>query len=420
MPRYLYKAKKGPTEIVQGEINAENEDAALGKIAAQGYIPVKLTPVSDSAPGETLSHGKKAKEPQAVPLQSDQKSKARISNRDLNIFTRQFAILMRASVPLMRIFKVLQTQTQNQKFKDILTEIQNSLSEGGSLSEVLSAYPRIFSHLYLNMIHAGEVSGTLDKVLMRLSEFAEKEAEIRSKVQSAIIYPIFLLLVGIATIFVLMTFVMPRLMVVFSDLGNELPAVTQVIIGISEFCQAHWIWMLGGVIVFVVWIRTIGLSAMQMKAIDLLMVRFPAMGSIVEKAEVAKFLRSLELLYEHGIPLYQAVEVSARTVSNSAIREALMEIPEHLEGGATLSASLEKIPYISSFVTNMISVGEESGHLGTAVRETASFYEQETNQVIKVATSLLEPTMILGIGLIVGFIVIAMLLPIFEIHDLAS
>jgi len=348
------------------------------------------------------------------------KERARISYKDLHIFTRQFSILMKANVPLLRIFEVLQTQAQNPKFRQILRDVQAALRQGGSLSEVLGQYPKIFSQMYLSMVHSGEVSGTLDKVLTRLSEFAEKESEIRSRVQAAVIYPLFLLLVGVGTIFVLLTFVMPRLMVVFDDLGTELPAITQVIMQTSEFCQAYWMWMLGGAGGIGIWLRTLGISEGQHKALDHFVIKLPILGQLVEKAEAANFLRSLELLYENGIPLFRAVSVATRTVSNRVVREALESVPGRLEGGATLASSLEEIPYMSSFVTNMISVGEETGQLGPAVREIATFYEQETDQVIKIATSLLEPFMILSIGVIVGFIVIAMLLPIFEIHALAQ
>jgi general secretion pathway protein F len=420
MPRFLYKAKKGPTEIVQGEIDAETEDAALGKITSSGLVPIKLEPaikikVVDSSTGKTTAAPTETK-----AFTPTERAKARIRYDDLHIFTRQFAILLKASVPLLRIFEVLKNQTQNPKFRNILTDIQASLREGASLSETLQQYPKIYSHIYINMIHSGEVSGTLDKVLLQLASFAEKEAEIRSKVQSAIVYPLFLLLVGIGTIFVLLTFVMPRLMTLFSDLGTELPTVTQIIINISTFLQHYWIFILTGVTGITVFLRSKGLSPKQQKVLDGALLKMPVFGNLIQKAETAKFLRSVELLYENGIPLYQAVRIGTRTVSNIPMREELEKVPDRLEGGETLANSLERVPYISTFVTQMISVGEESGQLGSAVRETASFYEQQTNQVIKVATSLLEPLMILGIGLIVGFIVIAMLLPIFDIHVLAQ
>jgi type II secretory pathway component PulF len=411
MPRFVYKAKKGPSEIVQGEVDAENEDAALGKISGWGLIPIKL---QAAAAAGTVAASETGALPSAV------RGQMRATFRDVNIFTRQFAILLKASVPLLRIFEILQTQSRSEKFKMVLRDVQDSLRQGGSLSETLGQYPRIFSQIYVSMVNAGEISGTLDKVLMRLAEFAEREAEVRARVRSAFVYPAFLFLMGILTIFVLLTFVMPRLMGLFSDLGTELPGVTLFIIAISKFLQANWIWIALAAAVIAVVTRSRGLSPGQKRVLDRAALGIPMIGALLQKAETSRFLRSLELLYEHGIPLYQAVDVARRTVTNIVMQEELAKVPERLEGGATLARSLEEVPYISPFVTHMVSVGEESGQLGAAVRETAAFYEAETNEFIKVVTSLLEPLMILIIGVAVGFIVIAMLLPIFEIHVLAQ
>lgn len=422
MPKFLYKAKKGPTETIEGEIDAENEDAALGKITGLGLVPIRIL----SATGKPLLTPKaELPKPAPAPVVEEKpvsidKAKVRVPYKEINIFTRQFAILLRASVPLLKIFEILQMQSTHQKFRKVLQEIQEDLRGGESLSQILGHYPKIFTHLFTNMVNAGEVSGALDKVLVQLADFSEKEAEIRSKVQAAMIYPLFLLLVGIGTIFVLLTFVMPRLMTLFTDLGTELPSITRVIIKVSEFCQSYWMIMLGVVLALVFFLRSFGISEAQQRKIDQLVLKLPLFGNLVRKAETAKFLRSLELLYENGIPLYQAVAIATRTVTNVPLRDELAKVPERLEGGMTLAKSLEQISYLSAFVTNMVSVGEESGQLGIAVRETAVFFEQETNQFIKVATSLIEPALILGIGLVIGLIVIGMLLPIFEIHVMAQ
>ncbi|MBN1687890.1 MAG: type II secretion system F family protein [Candidatus Omnitrophica bacterium] len=420
MPNYQYKAKKGPTEIVEGEISAENEDAAVSRISAMGLIPIKITDVRDGKAGSTSQGIRPSSVKDQTSMTMGDLSKIRVGYRDLNVFTRQFAILIKASVPLLRIFEVLQIQTTNDKFRQVLRYCQEALRGGASLSGVIEKFPRIFSQIYLSMIHSGEVSGTLDKVLERLAEFAEKESEIRSRVQSALIYPVFLLLVGIGTIFILFTFVMPRLLVLFDDLGTQLPAVTQVMMNISHFCQSYWMPIVGVVAALVVWFRARGLSEGQKAVLDHLVLGLPLFKELVKKAEIARFLRSLELMYENGIPLYRGVEVAMKTVGNSVIRNELKQVPERLESGATLANSLEPVPTMTPLVINMISVGEESGQLGTAVGETATFYEQETNQFIKTATSLLEPMMILGVGVVVGFVVVSMLLPIFEIHVFAQ
>lgn len=420
MPRFAYKAKKGPTEIVQGEIDADSEDAAIGKISALGLVPVKLqSSGGEAAAPSVVSPGIKISTP-VSPIPGSQRAKTRVPHSDLSIFTRQFAILLKASVPLFRIFDILQIQTKSLKFRQVLVTIQEELRQGASLSEALAQYPKVFSQIYVSMIHSGEVSGTLDKVLMRLSEFAEKEEQVRAKVQAALVYPAFLALMGVATVFVLLTFVMPRLMSLFTDMGTQLPLITRIIIKISRFCQAYWIFIVAGSGLSTFLLRSKGLSPAQKKAIDAFLLKLPLIGRLIEKAETARFLRSMELLYENGIPLFKAVEVGARTVGNSMMQEALAKVPGYLEGGETLARSLSQVPSISPFVIHMVSVGEESGQLGAAVRETASFYEQETEQFIKITTSLLEPLMILIIGLVVGFIVIAMLLPIFDLQALAQ
>lgn len=421
--KFTYKAKKGPTEVIEDVIEAENEDSALAKISSLGLIPIKISSATGSSGISPVSASKKTKAAvsstvhvQAAP----DRSRVRVAYKQLNIFTRQFAILMKASVPLLRIFEILHSQTSDVKFQAVLKDIQDVLRQGSSLSDALSHYPKIFSQVYVNMVQSGEVSGTLDKVLLQLSEFAEKEAEVRARVQGAVVYPLFLLAMGILTIFILLTFVMPRMISLFGDLGTELPGPTKVVMAASHFCQKYWIAIVLAVSSISVFLRTKGLNASQKRAIDGLVLKLPVIGNLIQKAESARFLRSMELLYEHGIALYQAVAVANKTVSNSLIREELEKVPARLEGGATLAHSLAEVPYISKFVTHMVSVGEESGQLGPAIRETASFYEQETNQMIKIATSMLEPLMILGIGIMVGFIVIAMLLPIFEIHVMAQ
>ncbi|MSR77434.1 MAG: type II secretion system F family protein [Candidatus Omnitrophica bacterium] len=420
MPKFNYKAKKGPTEIVQGEIDAESEDAALGKIAAQGLIPLKLESLSkQAAPAPSAAPRKKeAPTPSSGPVKAldlAEKAKLQIKRRDFEIFTRQFAILLKANVPLLRIFGVLQKQADHPAFKLLLTDIQDQIRAGNSLSDALRNYPRIFNALYVNMIESGEISGTLDVVLRRLSDFSQKEAEIRSKIQSAMIYPIFLFVMGIATVFLLLTFILPRLMKVFEDLGTELPEITKSVITASHFCQDHWMVIVGTVVGLAVLFKTQGISKAQRKIIDPFLLKIPVFGDLIKKTETTKFLRSLELLYENGISLYKAVEVAARTVDNIAIQVQLETLREKLQGGATLTQSMQSVSYISDFVINMISVGEESGKLTEAVQETASFYEQEANQTVKLATALIEPFMILFIGGMIGFIVIAMLLPIFEI-----
>ena len=419
--KFAYKAKKGPTEVVQGELEAENEDAALGKVASLGLVPIRITEIS-AATGQVVSRVEKKSpvkpkiQEAAPPISLGDRAKVRVSHKELNIFTRQFSILTKASVPLLKIFDVLSLQTQSSKFKAALMDMQKTLRDGGGLSDTLAHYPRIFSQIYVNLINSGEISGTLDQVLGQLAEFADKDEETRSKVQSAMIYPLFLFLVGVLTVFILMTFVMPRLMNLFGDLGTELPGITKFMMAISVFCQNYWVVMVAVAAGIFSWFRIKGLSPAQKRLIDSFLIHAPVIKNVTEKSEIARFLRSLELLYGNGIPLYKAVSIATRTISNDFIRESLENVPDQLEGGATLAQSLEKVNYVTPFVCQMVSVGEESGALNSALKETANFYEQETNHFVKIATSLLEPLMILGIGGVIGFIVISMLLPIFEIH----
>lgn len=422
MPRFTYKAKKGPTEIVEGELVAEDEEAALGQISALGLIPVKinLLDAPKNKPKQETDT-KKKEEPQTPKAISETALfRTRVKHTDFNVFTRQFAILLKANVPLLKIFGVLQTQTESLKFRKVLEDLQEQLRKGSALSEALRRYPRIFSQLFINMVESGEISGTLDTVLLRLAEFSEKESEVRSKVQSAMVYPLFLLAMGILTVFILLTFILPRLMVVFADLGTELPTMTLIVIKLSKFFQKYWLMIVAVVAVSSGLLRAKGLSEKQKKILDRLTLNLPIFGNLARKSEIARFLRSLELLYENGISLFKAVEIAAKTVSNRVIQIELEKLPERLRGGATLTQSLTGLPYISDFVTNMVSVGEESGKLGEAVQETASFYERESDQIIKIATTLVEPFMILVIGVVIGFIIISMLLPIFNISALAQ
>ena len=398
MPRFAYVAKKGPEQVIQGTMEADSPDKVLAELTAMGFTPVRIREETQQA-GEPVSLADR-----------------RIRSKDLAIFIRQLASLMKANVPILRAIDILHQQSANAELKRMLLEIKERIKEGNMLSDSMARFPKTFPLVFTNMIRSGELSGSLDRVLMRLADFAEKEEEIRSKVRSALAYPIFLACAGFVTVFILITFVIPRLVGLFHDLGATLPLITRILIKISYISSHYWFWGVGVAVAAGIVMRQKVFLEKERVFFDQLKLQLPLFAKLTIQSEIARLTRTLSLLYESGIPIFQAVEMAIATVDNRVIQREVSSIPAVLRGGATLGDSLRPLKNFPPFVINMVAIGEESGKLGESFAEIASFYERETDGLIKIMTTLIEPFMILVVGVIVGFIVVAMFLPIFEIN----
>jgi type II secretory pathway component PulF len=399
MPIYTYKAKKGPKEVMEGEMLAENRDALVSKLTSEGLVPVHI---------EEKTTGIQKAKPEV--------RFGKVKYRDLDIFTRQLSSLIRSGITLIRALEVLSKQTQNPYFSWVISEMEKEVRDGRTLSGAMQRFPNIFSSLYANMIRSGEEGGILDKVLEKLAEYGDKNEEIRSKITSALIYPVLLIILGAGTVFVLLTFFMPRLINLFEGLGQRLPIPTQILLTVGSFLQSNWVWILVVVAIVIALLRRRTISEKEKFIVDWVMLRIPVIGEFIRKENVSRFTRSLSLLLKAGLSIFKSIEVIAPTLSSRIYQDRLSFIKDKIVQGASLARSMEEAKEFSPFEVNMIAIGEESGHLEESLFEISQNYERDLEKVLKIVTTLIEPLVIIFIGCVVGFIVFAMLLPIFQIN----
>ena len=408
MAIYAYKAKSGPDKIVDGEIEAPSQDIAVEKLTQMGLTPVNVNEKT-TAGGQRIAD-RKGKSAGRYTLNA-----ARARSQDIDIFTRQLASLIRAGVPVLRALSLISTQTETRSLKNVVEDLSDQIRNGKMLSESMAKYPNIFNGLYISMLKAGEKGGVLDEVLYKLAEYRENEEELRRKIQSAAAYPVFVIIVGVITVFVMLTFFLPKLIGIYGD-ASQLPLPTRMLKDISSFMQANWIWILAVIVfVFVALFRTKP-GSKKKYIFDVLKLNIPLVKRFVRNVEISRFSRTLGLLFKNGISVHESLELAAETLDNEAMKEKLGRVrSEILNKGSTLSASLKNAGVFPAFAVNMIAVGEEGGRLEESLAEISIVYEKEVEQSIKIMTALLEPVLILVVGAVVGFIVFAMLLPIFNI-----
>ena len=410
MPTFHYTAKRGPREIIEGTLEAENRSRVLAHLADLGYVPVQIKEHTATAT---------AHPPTTAPERPDKSVRAsRVPAAQLTIFTRQFASLVRSSVPLLRSLKILEDQAKHPYFRHVLRAITEEVRQGHTLSSSLAKFPHLFSPLYVNLVHSGEVSGAMDAILERLAQQAEQDAAMRAKIRMAFTYPAVVGVVGVGTVVFLMTFVMPRLSRLLSGLGERLPLPTRMLLTLSAWMSSWWFWLLAAGSVAAVLVCWRGLGAKGRLMRDHLLLHVPLVGPLIQQSEMARFARSFGLQITHGIPILQAIDVSIQVVDHQVIRGQLQRVPEGLRQGNALSSCLKPLAVSNAFLVNTVAVGEESGKVGEALAEVASSYERETEQLLQTLATLLEPMLILVVGLVVGFIVISVLLPIFEMSSI--
>lgn len=404
MPTFKYRAKNGP-ETVEGTIEAQNRDEAIEKVHALGYLPMRVEE-GTVKPAAAAAAGRK-------PIGG-----GRVRLKDITTFYRQMASLLRSGVPILRAISIISKQTSNAAFQAMMMKIYTEVKDGRPLSETLKIYPRFFSPLDVAMVHSGEKGGALPEVLFKIADYRQKQEEVLGRVRNAMIYPILMAVVGTGTIVFMLAFVMPRLMRIFTRTGQDLPGATKVLLAISSALQNWWWVILIVVVAIVVAVRQGTRNPAQKKMMSHMKLNFPVLKDFVVKSELSRFSRTMELLLKSGIPMLSAIEVAIPTTNNDIIKEALAVSYQSLREGGSFGRSLENTKVFPVFMANLIIVGEESGRLDEALGEIAMTYERDTDEAVKVLTSLLEPLMILAMGLVVGFIVIAMLLPVFQINTM--
>ena len=395
MPQFEWKGRKRTGETVDGIITAENKDAVVAALRRQQIVATKIK--------------EKGKE-MALP-----KFGGGVRTKELAIFTRQFSVMIDAGLPVVQCLEILGSQQANRSFQRVLFEVREDVEAGSSLNEAFKKHPKVFDDLYCNMVAAGEAGGILDTILQRLSIYIEKAVKLRAAIKSALIYPTVVVTVAVLVVIVIMWKVVPTFASLFAGVGAKLPLATRIVIAISNFL-GRWAWLIfilavGLFITVRLYYKTQG----GRYNIDKIMLKMPVIGIVLRKIAVARFCRTLATLVSSGVPILEGLDITARTSGNAIVEEAILKTRKSVEEGKTLTEPLKASGIFPGMVTQMISVGEATGALDAMLSKIADFYEDEVDEAVANLMSLLEPVIIVFLGVTIGGIVIAMYMPLFTL-----
>ncbi len=397
MPLYEYTAKNSSGQIMKGQLDAPSKDDVVNHIRKNRMI---LVSVREAPKSINLSFGAK-----------------RITTRDTVIFTRQFATMINAGLPLVQSLNILAQQTENKSLKDVTRTVVYDVEAGNTLADALSKHPKAFSDLYVNMVAAGEAGGILDTILLRLAVFLEKNDALIRKVKGALVYPGVILTVAGAAIAILLIFVIPTFQSMFASVGMELPLPTRIVIGASDMLLGYWWAAIGLLVALTFAVRAYYRTDGGRLRIDQLLLSSPVLGDMLRKSAVSRFTRTLGTLISSGVSILDGLEITAKTAGNQVIHNAVMESRQSIAGGETIAGPLEKSRVFPPMVISMIAVGEQTGGLDEMLAKIADFYDEEVDVAVSALLSLMEPIMIVVLGVIVGGMVVAMYLPIFDMMN---
>jgi general secretion pathway protein F len=409
MPQFHYQATTPQGKVIEGVMEAGEERAVVAHLHDQGYLPLRIVLPGQAKPGGSI---------RAFSLPTFP-GRGTVRQRDLLVLTQELATLITSGLPLDRALSVLMGLTTKEELKKTVGQILRSVQQGKSLAEALAAYPKIFPPLYVNMVKAGELGGFLDTTLQRLAEYLERAQQVQDEIKSALSYPILLSVVGGASIIILLTYVLPKFAVIFGDIGQALPTSTRILLGISDVLRYYWwVLLLLGVGGWLGWRQYLATPQGRF-AWDRWRLRVWLFGQLLTKREVGRFARTLGTLLKSGVPLLQALEVVQDVVENQMINRALKEVRVGVREGQGIAGPLGRSGVFPTLALQMVSVGEETGRLDEMLIRVAEYYERDTYTQVKRLTSMLEPALILVMGLTVGFVVISMLSAVFSINDIS-
>jgi type IV pilus assembly protein PilC len=400
MATFAYIGRTRLGAVKKGELSAKTRDEAVDQLRKQSVVVTSLEEKKSGAGGFNLSF-----------LGSG------LTDKDLVVFTRQFGTMINAGLPLVQCLEILSTQSENKVLRETVGAVKTQVEAGSTFSDALRRHPKVFDDLYVNLVHAGEVGGLLDTILTRLAIYIEKAMKLKGQIKSAMIYPSAIMGVAVIVITVLMIFVIPIFAKMFLELSGgrmALPGPTQVVIDVSNFFIGYWYVILGGIVGIIVGIKKYYASVGGRMVIDKLLLKLPVVGDLIRKASVAKFTRTLGTLLSSGVPLLDGLTICAKTSGNKVVEETLINARVSISGGKTIADPLAASGVFPKMVTHMIAVGESTGALDAMLGKIADFYEDEVDQAVTSLTALLEPAMMVFLGIVIGFIVIAMYLPIFK------
>ncbi|MBI3945072.1 MAG: type II secretion system F family protein [Armatimonadetes bacterium] len=420
MPTFEYTVRDQSGKVVTGTREAENEGTLARGLQEEGYLPVRMRRVRARA----RRRGAQAGQPVLVDATKRKKTGGIIIGgvklKDLSVFSRQFATMINAGVSLVRCLSVLREQTGSARLRQVILDLQTEVEAGATLSSAMNKHPRTFNNLTVGLVRAGEVGGVLDETLERLATFLEKDMELRRKVKAAMTYPTLVLIAAFGIVTFLVTFILPKFMAMFKDLGvKEMPPTTQMLMDVSNFLTngfPHRQIMVGAV-AFGLWIafKRFTRTKFGKRLWDMFRLKIPVFGKLNHRIAIARFARTLGTLLTSGVPILSAMETVAATVDNEIIGDAIMKARASIREGESIGPPLQKSNMFPPMVVHMVSIGEETGALDGMLGKIADFYEQEVDAALQSLTASLEPIMIVVLGLVVGFIVISMFMPLLAV-----
>ncbi len=395
MPVFQYTARTLKGELQSGEVDLPSRDDVIAHLRKNRLVVVQVRPA-----------------PRQIKISL--KFGSGVKTHDIVVMTRQFATMINSGLPLVQALDILSQQSQNKVLADITRQVVYDVESGHTLADALRKHPKAFSDLFVNMVAAGEAGGILDTILLRLAQFLEKNDQIVRKVKGAMVYPVVIISVAVIAVAVLLIFVIPTFQNMFASVNLVLPLPTRIVIGASDVLKHFW-WAIIGVAVFVV----VGLNRYYKTGpgklqIDTFLLRFPVLGDLIRKSAVSRFTRTLGTLISSGVSILDGLEITARTAGNQVIHNAVMESRASIAGGDTIASPLQKSKVFPPMVISMIAVGEQTGGLDEMLTKIADFYDEEVDAAVTALLALMEPVMIVVLGVIVGGMVVAMYLPIFD------
>ncbi|MBU1055216.1 MAG: type II secretion system F family protein [Proteobacteria bacterium] len=396
MPVYQWKGRNKRGQIQKGEIEASSIDIVKNRLNAQKLTPIKI------------------KEKPKDIFENVAFLQPKVKDSDIIIFARQFSTMIDAGLPIVQCLDILYSQQENKTFKLMLKKIKESVEGGQTLADALKKYPDQFDDLFTNMIAAGETGGVLDTILQRLAAYIEKAAKLKGQVKGAMVYPVVTLIIAFVVLIVILVFVIPVFQQMFSDFGGELPMPTQIVVAMSEFVKQKIIYLIIAIILFVIVYKRIAKTEKGRYALDGFFLKVPAFGILLRKVAVAKFTRTMSTMLSSGVSILEALDIVAKTSGNKVIEKAIYDVRSGISEGRTMSEPLVESGIFPSMVCQMIAVGESTGALDAMLSKIADFYDEEVDQAVANLMSLIEPFMLVFLGVTLGGLVIAMYLPIFK------
>ncbi len=402
MPVYQWVGTNRKNEVQKGEMDAANENAVRSNL-----VRLRITPTKIKKKPKDLFENVSFLQP-------------KVKQADIILFARQFSTMIDAGLPIIQCLDILYTQQNNATFRKMLKVIKEAVEGGATLAEALKKFPKHFDDLFVNMIAAGEAGGILDAILRRLAAYMEKTAKLKSKVKGAMTYPIVTLIIAVLVLAVILVFVIPVFEEMFADFGGELPAPTRIVVATSEMVKSKILYIIIATIIFIIAYKKFYSTEKGRDVMDGLILKFPVFGDLLRKVAVAKFTRTMGTMLASGVAILEALDIVAKTAGNRTVEKAIYDVRSGIAEGRTMADPLSESGVFPAMVCQMISVGESTGALDAMLEKIADFYDEEVDQAVENLTSLIEPFMLVFLGVTIGGLVVAMYLPIFKMAGAIS